>query len=83
MIASAVKRFVEMEKRLPVEGLLPDMFSDSARYLLEFICSNEISVSVGRIRIIWPDPDLLQEMWIRIRVAKKTVINSYKNQQKL
>jgi len=33
VIASAVKRFVEMEKRLPVEGLLPDMFSDSARYI--------------------------------------------------
>ena len=28
-----------------------------------------------RIRIIWSDPDTLQETWIRIRVAKKNVIN--------
>ena len=34
----------------------------------------------GRIRIIWPDPDPLQKTWIRIRVAKKIVINSHKNQ---
>jgi len=33
VIANAVKQFVELEKRLPVEGLLPDMFSDSARYV--------------------------------------------------
>lgn len=33
VIANAVKRFVDLEKRLPVEGILPDMFSDSARYV--------------------------------------------------
>jgi len=33
VIANAVKKFVDIEKRLPVEGLLPDMFSDSARYV--------------------------------------------------
>ncbi|XP_023326966.1 NEDD8-activating enzyme E1 regulatory subunit isoform X2 [Eurytemora carolleeae] len=31
LIAHAVGRFVDLENRLPVEGLLPDMFSDSAR----------------------------------------------------
>ena len=36
-----------------------------------------------RIRIIWPDPDpdLLQETWIRIRVEKKIVIISLKINQ--
>jgi len=33
VIANAVKKFVDMEARLPVEGMLPDMFSDSARYI--------------------------------------------------
>jgi len=33
VIANAVKRFVDIEKRLPVEGLLPDMFSDTTRYV--------------------------------------------------
>ena len=35
------------------------------------------------IRFIWPDPDPLQETLIRIRVAKKIVINSHANQPKL
>ena len=29
----------------------------------------------GRIHIIWPDPDPLQKTLIRIRVAKKNLIN--------
>jgi len=33
VIANAVNRFVQLEQRLPVEGLVPDMFSDSARYV--------------------------------------------------
>ena len=33
VMANALKQFVEAEKRLPVEGLMPDMFSDSARYI--------------------------------------------------
>ena len=36
----------------------------------------------GRIRILWSDPDPLQETLIRIRVAKKIVTNSHKNQPK-
>ncbi len=31
LMASALKSFVEKEARLPVEGLVPDMFSDSDR----------------------------------------------------
>ena len=37
----------------------------------------------GWIRIIWPVPDPLQETLIRIRVAKKIVINSHTNRPKL
>jgi len=33
VIAHALKQFVDSEQRLPVEGLVPDMFSDSARYV--------------------------------------------------
>ena len=31
MLASSLKSFVDKEGRLPVEGLVPDMFSDSDR----------------------------------------------------
>ena len=43
------------------------------------------SVPVFRIRIIWPGPhpDPLQVTWIRIQVAKKSMMNSHKNQPKL
>ena len=67
-----------------VHEVFPVRYS-SLKYLIPPIFFLDIQCKAVfriRIRIIWPDPDPLQETWIRFRIARKIVVAN-KNKPKI